>query len=58
VHILGQSASNLIAEGVLAIQMGATAEDLEKTIHAHPTLSEAIWDAAMDINGNSINFKH
>jgi dihydrolipoamide dehydrogenase len=57
VHILGQSASNLIAEGVLAIQMGATAEDLEKTIHAHPTLSEAMWDAAMDINGRSINLK-
>jgi dihydrolipoamide dehydrogenase len=57
VHILSTGASNLIAEAALALQMGATSVDFEKTIHAHPTLSEALWDAALDISGHSINFK-
>jgi dihydrolipoamide dehydrogenase len=37
----------MIAEGVLAIEMGATAYDLAKTIHPHPTLSEGLYEAAM-----------
>jgi len=45
-HIMGPQASDLIAEGTLAIQMGATAKDIAETIHAHPTLSEAIMEAA------------
>jgi len=45
-HIMGPQASDLIAEGALAIQMGATASDIAQTIHAHPTLSEAIMEAA------------
>jgi len=45
-HIMGPQASDLIAEGTLAIQMGATARDIAETIHAHPTLSEAIMEAA------------
>ncbi len=45
-HIMGPQASDLIAEGTLAIQMGATARDIAQTIHAHPTLSEAIMEAA------------
>jgi len=45
-HIMGPHASDLIAEGALAIQMGATARDIAETIHAHPTLPEAIMEAA------------
>ncbi len=45
-HIMGPQASDLIAEGTLAIQMGATARDIAGTIHAHPTLPEAIMEAA------------
>lgn len=46
-HIIGPRASDLIAEGTLAIRMGATAEDIAHTIHAHPTLAEAVHEAAM-----------
>ncbi|MBM4465211.1 MAG: dihydrolipoyl dehydrogenase [Chloroflexi bacterium] len=45
-HIMGPQASDLIAEGTLAIQIGATARDIAQTIHAHPTLPEAIMEAA------------
>ena len=46
VGMVGPHASELIAEGTLAIEMGATLEDLMVTIHPHPTLSEAIMEAA------------
>jgi len=46
VHILGPNASDLIHEAALAIRLGATAEDIAHTIHAHPTLSEAIMEAS------------
>ena len=46
VHIIGPHATDLIAEAALAIQMEATIEDLTATIHAHPTLPEAVLDAA------------
>jgi len=45
-HIMGPHASDLIAEGALAIRMGATAEDIAHTIHAHPTLSEVVMEVA------------
>ncbi|MFH1927914.1 MAG: dihydrolipoyl dehydrogenase [Chloroflexota bacterium] len=45
-HIMGPHASDLIAEGALAIKMGATAEDIANTIHAHPTLSEVVMEVA------------
>ena len=44
--LVGSGAGELIAEGVLAIEMGATAEDLKLTIHPHPTLSETVMEAA------------
>ena len=44
--MVGPQASELIAEGTLALEMGATLEDLMVTIHPHPTLSEAIMEAA------------
>lgn len=46
-HILGAHASDLIHEGALAIQVGATVQDLAKTIHAHPTLAEGVLEAAL-----------
>jgi dihydrolipoamide dehydrogenase len=45
-HILGPRASDMIAEGVLALEFGASAEDIARTCHAHPTLSEAVGEAA------------
>jgi dihydrolipoamide dehydrogenase len=45
-HILGVRASDMIAEGVLALEFGASAEDIARTCHAHPTLSEAVGEAA------------
>ena len=47
VHVIGPSASDLIPEGVLAIQLEATLEDIANTIHAHPTLGEASMEASM-----------
>jgi len=46
VGMVGPQVSDLIAEGALAIEMGATLEDLMVTIHPHPTLSEAVMEAA------------
>jgi len=47
VHIIGPMAGELIAEAVLAMEFSASAEDLQRTIHAHPTLSEAMHEAAL-----------
>jgi len=55
VHILGVHASDLIAEGALALSMEATAEEIVNTIHAHPTLAEAIAEAAEGITGKPIH---
>ena len=55
VHILGAHASDLIAEGALALSMEATAEEIINTIHAHPTLAEAIAEAAEGIIGKPIH---
>jgi dihydrolipoamide dehydrogenase len=51
VHILGAEAGNLIAEATLAIEFGASSEDIARTSHAHPTLSEAVRQAAMGVEG-------
>ncbi len=55
VHIFGISASELIAEAVVAMEFEASAEDLARTIHAHPTLSEAMHEAALDVDGRVIH---
>jgi dihydrolipoamide dehydrogenase len=55
VHIIGPQATELIAEAVAAMEMEATAEDLVWTIHAHPTLSEAMLDASNAVFGMAIN---
>jgi dihydrolipoamide dehydrogenase len=54
-HIIGPHASELIGEGMLAIQKKATVEDLAKAVQAHPTLSEAIKEAALDALGCAIH---
>ena len=56
IGIAGPGAGDLIAEGVLAIEMGATVEDLALTIHPHPTLSETIMEAAEAYYGHSPHF--
>ena len=55
VHIVGAQASELIAEATLAIRLEATAEDLIATMHAHPTLSEALREAALMTEGRAIH---
>ena len=53
VGICGHGAGELISEGVLAIEMGATAEDLKLVIHPHPTLSETLMESAEVFFGQS-----
>jgi dihydrolipoamide dehydrogenase len=55
VHIIGPMAGELIAEAVLAMEFRASAEDLQRTIHAHPTLSEALHEAALGADKRAID---
>lgn len=55
VHLLGTHVTDLIAEGALAVQMGATADDLAWTTHAHPTLPEAMLEAALGFRDAAIH---
>ncbi len=50
VHIIGPRASDMIAEAVVAMEFGASSEDLARSFHAHPTLSEALREAALDVD--------
>lgn len=56
VHIIGPMAGELIAEAVLAMEYSASTEDLQRTIHAHPTLSEAVHEAALAADKIAIDF--
>jgi len=56
VHIVGPRATSLIPEAALAMKLEATAQDIIATMHAHPTLSEAVWEAALDVTGEAIHF--
>jgi len=58
VHIFSTHASELIAQAVLMMEMQATAEDMALTVFAHPTLSEAVHEAALAVNGNAIHIKN
>lgn len=51
VHIIGPRAGDLIAEAVVAIEFGASSEDLARSCHAHPTLSECVREAALSVDG-------
>jgi len=54
-HVIGPYASELIAEGVVAMEFGAASEDLARICHAHPSLSEATKEAALAVDGRTLN---
>ena len=54
-HIIGPDAGTLIAEAVLAMEFGASSEDIARTCHAHPTLNEAVKEAALAVLGRAIH---
>ena len=56
IHIVGPNAGEMIAEGVLALEYGASTEDVGRTSHAHPTLAEAFKEAAMSTYGKAIHY--
>lgn len=56
VHIMGPNAGEMIAEGVIGMEYGASSEDIARTCHAHPTLSEAFKEACMDTYDKPIHF--
>jgi len=56
VHIVGPMAGELIAEAVLALEFSASTEDLQRTIHAHPSLAEAVHEAALAADKRALNY--
>jgi len=56
IHIIGPNAGEMIAEGVIGMEYGASSEDIGRTCHAHPTLSEAFKEACMDTYDKPIHF--
>jgi dihydrolipoamide dehydrogenase len=55
VHIIGSDAGNMIAEAAIAMELGAAAEDIARTSHAHPTLPEAVKEAALAVDKRAIH---
>ena len=55
-HIIGPMAGELIGELVLAMEFHASTEDIQRTIHAHPSLSEAIHEASLAVDNRALNF--
>ena len=56
VHIVGPMAGELISEAVLALEFSASTEDLQRTIHAHPSLAEAVHEAALAVDKRALNY--
>lgn len=56
IHIIGPHAADLISEAALAMKMDATPKEISSLIHAHPTLSEALMEAALDVSGETLHF--
>ncbi|MBI5921670.1 MAG: dihydrolipoyl dehydrogenase [Betaproteobacteria bacterium] len=56
VHVIGNNASELIAEAVVAMEFGAASEDIARICHAHPTLSEAMHEAALAVDNRPLHF--
>ena len=54
-HIIGSDAGNMIAEAAIAMELGAAAEDIARTCHAHPTLPEAVKEAALAVDKRAIH---
>jgi dihydrolipoamide dehydrogenase len=55
VHIIGAQASEMIAEAVVVMEFGGSAEDLARTCHAHPTMTEAVKEAALAVDKRAIH---
>ena len=55
IHILGPRAGEIIAEAAVAIAFGASSEDIARACHAHPTLPEALREAALAVDGRAIH---
>lgn len=55
IHIVGAGASGLIAEATVAMEFGASAEDIARSVHAHPTLPEALREAALGVSGRALH---
>ncbi|UCH52328.1 MAG: dihydrolipoyl dehydrogenase, partial [Pseudomonadota bacterium] len=55
VHMVGPHVSELITQAVLSMDFGATSEDIALTMFAHPTLSEAVHEAALSVHGRAIH---
>jgi dihydrolipoamide dehydrogenase len=55
IHIVGPHASELIAEAAVAMEFGATSEDIARSVHAHPTLAESLKEAALGVDGRAIH---
>ena len=55
IHVLGANASELIAEAVVAMEFSASAEDIARSTHAHPTLAEALKEAALATDKRALN---
>jgi dihydrolipoamide dehydrogenase len=55
VHVIGMMAGELIGEAVLAMEYSASTEDIQRTVHAHPTLSEALHEAALAVDKRAID---
>lgn len=58
VHIVGPWASDLISEAVAVMEFGGSAEDIARTVHAHPTLTEAVKEAALGVDGRAIHIQN
>ena len=56
VHVIGNNASELIAEAVVAMEFGAASEDIARICHAHPTLSEVMHEAALAVDKRPLHF--
>ena len=54
-HIIGPSAADLVQQVAIAMEFGSTAEDIGMTVFGHPTLSEAVHEAALAVNGHAIH---
>src|SRR5690606_7606401 len=55
VHIIGPDAGTMIHEGVMAMEFGGSAEDIARAFHGHPTLNEAVKEAALAVDGRAIH---
>ena len=55
VHIIGHNASEMIAEAVTVMEFGGSAEDIARTVHAHPTMSEAVKEAALSVHKRALH---